>query len=54
MNFKTITYLETLLWEISPVFLLQVINASFSFPLPPDYIFEVYSVKDKLECSILV
>ena len=54
MNFKTITYLETLLWEIPPVFLLQVINASFSFPLPPDYIFEVYSVKDKLECSILV
>lgn len=52
MNFKNITYLETLLWEISPVFLLQVINPSFSFRLPPNYIFEVYSVKDKLECSI--
>ena len=53
MNFKTITYLETLLWEISPVFLLQVINPSPSL-FPPNYIFEVYSVKDKLECSILV
>ena len=52
MNFKTITYLETLLWEISPVFLFQVINPPSLFP--PNYILDVYSVKDKLECSILV